>query len=276
MIGPGAARPVHGHGTHVAGIALGKGKHMSGVAPEAGLIAINVFNAGGKGARTSNVLAALELVARIAYSRRVVVASANLSLGGGGPFPRTCSHRAYDMLARLLTRLKVAVVAASGNEGMKQGISAPACVRQILSVGAIDKKRRVAKFSNSGKILDILAPGVKIRSSVPGSGNFKSFGGTSMAAPHVAGAFSVLRQAAPDRSVRSLARALIRSGKKIRDPANRIRKPALDISRAISSLGIRTGDSETPAPGIDRGPTPPVEPDPETRPDGDNWKPIGG
>ena len=276
MIGPGAARPVNEHGTHVAGIALGKGKRMRGVAPEAGLIAINVFNAGGRGARTSNVLAALELVARIAYSRRVVVASANLSLGGGGPFQYACSHRAYDMLARLLTRLKVAVVAASGNEGRKRGIAAPACVRRIISVGAIDKKRRVAKFSNSGRILDILAPGVEIRSSVPGSGKFKSFPGTSMAAPHVAGAFAVLRQAAPERSVRALARALTRSGRKIRDPDNDIRKPALDISRAIGALGIRTGDGAAPAPGIDRGPEPPARPDPDAQPDRDNWQPIGG
>ena len=44
MVGPGAARPVGSHGTHVAGIALGRGAKMSGVAPEAGLIAINVFH----------------------------------------------------------------------------------------------------------------------------------------------------------------------------------------------------------------------------------------
>ena len=44
MVGPGAARPLGSHGTHVAGIALGRGAKMSGVAPEAGLIAINVFH----------------------------------------------------------------------------------------------------------------------------------------------------------------------------------------------------------------------------------------
>ena len=146
----------------------------------------------------------------------------------------------------LLTRLNVAVVAAAGNESHKRGISHPACVEGIVSVGAIRKDSRVAGFSNSAPILDMLAPGVAIDSSVPRSGGasapFQPGDGTSMAAPHVAGAFAVLRQSSPDRPVRSLHRALVRGGRVIRDRSNGIRKPALDIFRALEVLGVRPAD----------------------------------
>ena len=80
MVGVGAARPVGGHGTHVAGIALGRGERMAGVAPEAGLIAINVFNSNGR-ARNSHVLAALDWLIDVASTRFATIASINMSLG---------------------------------------------------------------------------------------------------------------------------------------------------------------------------------------------------
>ncbi|MCY4550824.1 MAG: S8 family serine peptidase [Defluviicoccus sp.] len=276
MIGSGAARPVNAHGTHVAGIVLGRGEGMRGVAPEAGLIAINVFNRDG-GARTSNVLAALELVLRLSHSRRINIAAVNMSLGMPIHFSQPCTHRGYDMLVRLLIRRHVAVVAAAGNEGKKRGIAAPACIQGIVSVGAIDKGRRVAKFSNSARILDMVAPGVQIRSSVPGSGSgrsrFKEFGGTSMAAPHVAGAFAVLRQAAPRRSLRALASALQVSGRMIRDHNNGIEKPSLHVARALAKLGARSGG--TAPPGRDSGPGQP-SPGEERPGEGGGWRAIGG
>ncbi|MDE0001643.1 MAG: S8 family serine peptidase [Rhodospirillaceae bacterium] len=275
MIGSGAARPVSAHGTHVAGIVLGRGQGMTGVAPEAGLIAINVFNRNG-GARTSNVLAALELVLRLSHSRRINIASVNMSLGAPVHFSQPCTHRGYDLLVRLLIRRHVAVVAAAGNEGKKRGIAAPACIQGIVSVGAIDKRRKVARFSNSARILDILAPGVQIRSSIPGSGGrrarFKELRGTSMAAPHVAGAFAVLRQAAPRRSLRVLGRALQISGRMIRDDDNGIEKPSLHVARALAKLGARSGGAAPPGRDSEPGRPPGAE-----RPgEGGGWRAIGG
>ena len=256
MLGPGAARPVGAHGTHVAGIALGRGSGMSGVAPEAGLVTINVFNPDG-GARTSNILAALELVVWLVHKRRVTVASVNMSLGMPIHFSNPCTHPGFDTLVRMLTRLNVAVVAASGNESKKHGISAPACIRGIISVGAIDKKNRVARFSNSAPILDLLAPGVDIHSSVPGTkgkhARFKKFGGTSMAAPHVAGAFAVMRQAEPRKSVRELTRALIRGGRLISDRRNGLRKPTLEIVSGLVILGVNVEENSPPKASTGRG-----------------------
>ena len=266
MGGEGAARPVHPHGTHVAGIALGYGDGMSGVAPEAGLIAINVFNPDGS-ARNSNILAALDWLIRVAWTQSVSIASINMSLGAPVHRASPCRDFLYDLAVDYLARRNVVIVAAAGNESKEHGISHPACVKGIVSVGAIDKDFQVAEFSNSAPILDMLAPGVDINSSVPRSGStgepFEEYPGTSMAAPHVAGAFAVLRQASPRRSVRDLYRALVGSGDDIRDGRNGIMKPALDVASALSALGVR--------PGGDSGLT-----DDNGKPTGeeDGWKPI--
>ena len=254
MVGEGAARPVHSHGTHVAGIALGHGDDMSGVAPEAGLIAINVFNPDG-GARNSNILGALDWLIRVAWTQqRVSIASINMSLGAPVHRASPCRDQLYDLAVNYLARRNVVIVAAAGNESQTRGISHPACVNGIVSVGAIDKDSRVAQFSNSAPILDMLAPGVDINSSVPQTESsrapFEEYPGTSMAAPHVAGAFAVLRQAVPRGSVQDLYRALVGSGDDVRDRRNGITKPALDVADALRALGVQPGgDSGSPDDG---------------------------
>ena len=250
MVGEGAARPVHSHGTHVAGIALGHGDDMSGVAPEAGLIAINVFNPDGS-ARNSNILAALDWLIRVAWTQPVSIASINMSLGAPVHRASPCEDWLYDLAVDFLFQRNVVIVAAAGNESETHGISHPACVNGIVSVGAIDKESHVADFSNSAPILDMLAPGVDINSSVPRSGSsgapFEEYPGTSMAAPHVAGAFGVLRQAAPHHSVRDFYRALVSSGEDVRDRRNGVTKPMLDVASALRALGVRPGsDSVLP------------------------------
>ena len=273
MTGEGAARPVNAHGTHVAGIALGRGEDVAGVAPGAGLIAINVFNPDG-GARNSNILAALDWLVGLARTERFDIASANMSLGVARHFSSPCPDRLYELAARLLARHGVVIVAAAGNESRADGIAHPACVRNIVSVGAIDKNFDVADFSNSAPILDLLAPGVAIGSSVPRSEGsdapFREYPGTSMAAPHIAGAFAVLKQAAPERSHEELFRSLIANGRDVRDPRSGIVKPALDLARALSAVGAGMNDEPPPPPpgaGAD---------DALEKKEDEGWRAIGG
>jgi ABC-type cobalamin/Fe3+-siderophores transport system ATPase subunit len=78
---------------------------------------------------------------------------------------------------------------------------------------------QVSSFSNSDTFLSLLAPGQWISSSIPGSG-FQNFQGTSMAAPHVTGAWAVLKQRSPGASVSTVLGALQSTGLPVTDARN--------------------------------------------------------
>ena len=211
------------HGTHVAGIAAGSGT-APGVAPAANLFALQVFHRSTAcgfeappcaRAFTSDVTAALEYV----YERRGLhnLAAVNMSLGGS-PVAAACDA-IVPALAAVINDLQaagIATVIASGNGSQRSAISIPACIGAAIAVGAVDDDDNVASFSNVGSGLDLFAPGVGILSSVPG-GAFQSVSGTSMATPHVAGAWAVMRQANPLASVDDVLSEFVDTGKPIFD-----------------------------------------------------------
>jgi subtilisin family serine protease len=253
-IGSGAGRPCDpafgcDHGTRVAGIIAGHGNKMSGVAPEASIVSVQVFTlveapACGKCslAFTSDVLRGLEWVYR--NRERHNIAAVNLSLGGGR-FRQVCDNGSpYTRILELLTRAGVAPVVASGNAGLSDAIANPACVANAVSVGATSFGDKVAEFSNSADFLDFLAPGATekavgkskgVLSSIPGKGYHRTEG-TSMAAPHVAGAFAVLRSAVPEASLRQMLRALRQTGRKVVDRRNGVTVPRIQLDAAIKYL----------------------------------------
>ena len=249
--GPGSGRPctVNGcwHGTHVAGIAAGSGATggvaFSGVARGASIIAVNVFSRFTKTsdcgsstpcalAWTSDIIAGLERVyaLRGAYN----VAAANLSLGGQSSTV-ACDTDPTKQIIDNLRSVGIATVVASGNNSLTNALSAPACVSSAVSVGATSKSDAIASFSNSASFLSLLAPGVSIQSSVL-SGGYGLASGTSMATPHVTGAWAVLKQAAPTASVSSVLSALQTTGVSITDSRNGIAKPRIQLDRALATL----------------------------------------
>ena len=220
QISSGAASPCTGicsHGTHVAGIAAGN-KVFSGpvvtyegVAKDADLVAVQVFtkfssksqcDPFNRGWATpcvksypSDQIKGLEHVydLRNAYN----ISSVNLSLGGG-KHTSTCDTAmpSYKGIIDDLRSAGIVSIVASGNDGYTDGISFPACISSAVSVGSTDNSDVISSFSNNDDILDLLAPGDSIRSAIPGTGlGYK--GGTSMAAPHVAGAWAVAKSASP-------------------------------------------------------------------------------
>ena len=120
---------------------------------------------------------------------------------------------------------------ASGNEYYTNAVSSPACVANAVAVGSTNDSDLVSSLSNSSNLVDLLAPGEYITSSVPGGG-YESWRGTSMAAPHVAGAWAVLRQRYPTASVSQILGYLQTTGVLITDSKNGITKPRIQVDAA--------------------------------------------
>ncbi|MEH7130126.1 S8 family serine peptidase [Neobacillus drentensis] len=231
--GPGSAVDTEGHGTHVAGIATGRGTQFSGVAKNANIIAIKVLANDGNG-NFSDLINGLEQV----YSLRSQydISAINLSLGGGS-FSSTCDYT-YSSMKSIIDNLKsvgIATIVASGNEYTKNALSAPACISSVVSVGATNNSDVVASFSNSSSYLDLLAPGNPVYSSVPGGG-YSSYSGTSMATPQVTGGFTLVQQKYPNASVDQIVSYLRQNGVNVRDSANGLTTPRLDFTWMEASL----------------------------------------
>jgi subtilisin family serine protease len=185
----------NGHGTHVAGTVAGA---SAGVAKKAQVVAVRVLDNAGA-STTARVIAGIEWVTRNAHKPAV----ANLSLGGPYNAP-------LDAAVRASVRSGVTYTVAAGNEGRPAALYSPAGVRQAVTVGATDRKDARAAFSNYGSALDLFAPGMSITSaSHTGDTGRTTWSGTSMAAPHAAGAAALYLADHPKATPAQVERALI-------------------------------------------------------------------
>nr|ADK62564.1 alkaline protease [Bacillus sp. B001] len=182
--GESGADDGNGHGTHVAGTiaALDNDEGVLGVAPEVDLFAVKVLSASGSGS-ISSIAQGLE------WAAENNIDVANLSLGSPSP-SQTLEQAVNDA-----TDSGVLVVAAAGNSGTSS-LGYPARYDNAMAVGATDQSDSLASFSQYGEGLDLVAPGVGVESTYPGGG-YDSLSGTSMAAPHVAGAAALVKQKNP-------------------------------------------------------------------------------
>ncbi|MFC4501937.1 MULTISPECIES: S8 family peptidase [Streptomyces] len=185
----------NGHGTHVAGTVAGKGV---GVAGRARVVAVRVLDNAGAGT-TAQAIAGIDWVTRHARGPAV----ANLSLGG--PY-----NAQLDAAVRASIRSGVTYVVAAGNGGRAAALESPADVKEALTVGATGRGDARAAFSNHGSAVDLFAPGVSITSTSSASDTGRrTSSGTSMAAPHVAGAAALYLADHPRASPAQVARALV-------------------------------------------------------------------
>ena len=237
------------HGTHVAGIATGKDGSAvnSGVAPGANVIAIQVFSRFDNPAicrssdpcilsYTSDQLLALERVYELRSTYNI--AAINMSLGGGLYSTYCDTDSRKDIIDNLRTA-GIATVIASGNNSWDGYTGAPGCISSAVTVGAtLDTEDSLSSYSNNSSMVDLLAPGSDITSSTATSdASYATWNGTSMATPHVAGAFAVMKSVNSSWSVDDIEELLKKSGV----PVSRagITKPRIDL---LTAAGLADDD----------------------------------
>ncbi len=238
-----AAEDDHGHGTHVAGIAAGQGQEGSpGVAPGAEIVFVKMLDSGNRFWSTSEIMRGLNyLIANASLGVQII----SMSLGTDAQFGAACdSDRSWTQTGfnavNTLNNLGVTVFAASMNKSSSTTMAFPACLSNVIAVGATDKQDRLASYSNRSADLDVVAPGTSILSSRRGGG-LSTLSGTSMATPHAAGCAALLIAAGVAPTPADVRTLITSSDVRIDDPNQNRSYPRLDCF----SSAIVAADTET-------------------------------
>ncbi|MCB2189429.1 MAG: S8 family serine peptidase [Deltaproteobacteria bacterium] len=250
MVGSGAAvhyasfYPSWDHGTHVSGIAAGHSDTVKGMAPDADIIAIQTYSkfytaldGNYLAFRDSDMLAALDQVYQLSSTYQI--ASVNIS-GGGGSYAdqTTCDadNASYKALIDNLRSVGIPTFISSGNDGVCDYVAAPACVSTAVAVGASTQDDKEWLYNNwQSTLLDVFAPGYQIYSSTGDTDiSYEYWDGTSMAAPHWAGAFALMRQFSPTGNLDTLLNTMLSRGVQIATPcASGGSKPRLQVDKSM-------------------------------------------
>ena len=210
------------HGTHVAGTiaaVTNNNKGVAGVAPGARIVPVRVL--GRCGGYTSDIVDGIVWAAggnvsgvpNNAHPAEVI----NLSLGGAGACGSTMQNAINSAVGKGAT-----LVIAAGNSNVNVANASPANCNNVIAVGANDSagKRSIwssSQQSNYGPLVDVAAPGSGILSTLnsgskgPAGESYSSYGGTSMATPHVAGVVALVQQVSNPVRTPAQVEALIKS-----------------------------------------------------------------
>ncbi|TAK99983.1 MAG: hypothetical protein EPO09_00345 [Aquabacterium sp.] len=225
-----------GHGTHTTGIAAatGNGTGMYGVAPEASILMVKVFNGGTASASAIN--RGIDYAS--AHGARVI----NLSLGAPSPIGDAS-------LRAVAAGNNAVVVIAAGNDSAATPNWPGRYAKEswtngtILVVGAVDANKRIASFSNkAGDTAQyfLVAPGVSIISSY--NTGYAYLTGTSMAAPAVSGAAALITGYWPYLHANQVASILLNTADDLGAPGVDAvyGRGMLNVNRALSPIGSYT------------------------------------
>ncbi len=264
-----------GHGTHVAGLAVGSDKMfdkgVSGVAPKCKLMPIQVFDNGmcTFSSVTSGIMYAIHNGANVV----------NVSIGPNFrgldilPIPDQDyiaktqfknEEKVWRRIIDVANDHNVIVVFAVGNDNILASIPPENRTKFTVNVAAVDRQIKGTDFTNYGRGSNISAPGKGIYSSVP-INDYAVFDGTSMAAPIVSGTIALMKSCKPEVTVTEILHILQATGQQISDYV----PPMIQVDDALIALttGVipelpSTGDNDNgandDASGYDSGDNSPV------------------
>ena len=272
----------NGHGTHVAGTvgALDNSIGVVGVAPGVRLWSVRILNSAGDGLVSWYICGLDWITAQRdpADPNLPLFEAVNMSVAKSGKDDRNCGLTSNDLIHQAVCRLVasgVTVVAAAGNNSFNAGNLIPASYDEVITVSALadtdgipgglggnacyswngyDQDDTFADFSNYGSDVDLIAPGKCIWSTRPGN-SYGYSSGTSMAAPHVAGAVALYKASRPLATPAEVKAALRAAGtlewNTATDPDG-AHEPLLDVGRIVA-LGAWTIDATSPARPLPEG-----------------------
>ena len=239
-----------GHGTHTAGLAVGSAEYYtkgaSGVAPNCKLMPIQVFD--------NNQCPLSALIAGTMYAIHHDADVVNLSIGpsfkGLNQLPvdqqNEIAKRQFKNVEKLWARVcalaakkNCILVFAAGNDDILSSIPPENRNASSIVVAAVDKNLYPTDFTNYGPCSDISAPGKGIYSSYP-RGDFKSFDGTSMAAPIVSGTIALMKSIKKDLTVEQARNVLYKTGSDVYG----FMPPMVLVDKALE--GVKRDDFSTP------------------------------
>ena len=257
------AEDENGHGSHVAGIVTSDGVVAGkGFAPDANIVAVRMLDALGRG-YVSDWVAGLDWIYANLATQPVQII--NMSLGTDLLYSSNCDAE-QGVLTDVINQLHAAgvtIFASSGNQGSGSSLAAPACNTNVIAVGAtydgdngrepdsgsysnfgngwpncVDNPTSLQKitcFTNSNALLDVVAPGAPIESTVIGGG-VATYWGTSQASPTAAGVAALLLDADPSLTPAAIENTLKTTGQLVLDPKNNRQFPLINARNAILSL----------------------------------------
>lgn len=204
----------YGHGTFVGGV-------TAMVAPDAEIMPARVLDSNGRG----NIFAVAQAVLDATEAGADVI---NLSFG----MPKQTTSKLLAEAIKDARKHGVVVVAAAGNTASDKQ-QYPAAQSEVLSVAALDSgSDDLAAFSGWGGWIDVAAPGDHVAGPIPG-GRYAWWGGTSVAAPIVAGQVALVRSVAAAATPTRVFEAVTRTSDKL-DSKRNVHSGAIDVLESLA------------------------------------------
>ena len=277
------------HGTAVAGVALGNGGGALGVAPGAKMVFLKIQSSKrrycGGSALGGDIVGAIDWATANKDTYGIDIIS--MSLGGGLYSSESSCNSSSAIYREALDNAVdagITVIAASGNDGMCDAMSRPACFSSVVSVGAVYDEDigeagwcinssscanpsynpgcptgygaffedsypdNVIVYSNSASFLDVTAPATCAKSAAPNNSTTDCFGGTSSATPFTSGTAALAVEAAGKGvlSPEDMRTILVGTGNSVTDPKNDRVTPRVNGLNAVTEAATY-GGNEPPA-----------------------------